>query len=383
VAKIRSKINLLLVLLLTLSLSLTATVQQSLEQPDTLLLGSKIYLTLSAEVDLASVTAPDTLSSFSIIQVDKLSEKGKPVALKLTILALDTGAQTFPALQIKAVQPSPDSLFSQAFSLKIRESRNPQDSTLVDIAGSQKLRGELPWWAYYLIGGLLVLCAIALLLYLILRRKKPKPAAMEEASEPQDLRPAWQKALDAMQELKVQTPATISPQGTQSTYLLFHFRLSEIIKLFLEEELDFKANEMTTREIRQYFRRRAAQQVSQTQQTPQTLQASQVQQDRHPALHGNADLPSAVHDNDKAYMQTHEASAVTYRSHVTQTDETNLLKWLESCDRVKFARHEPTVVEYYTRLDEIIGWLQLYGKRVTAAQAPGASQIATPVKTDA
>lgn len=365
-AKIRSKISLLSALLLILSMSLTAAVLQSLEQPDTLLLGSKIYLTLSAEVDLETVIVPDTLSSFSIVKVEKLSIQDKPVSLKLTLLALDTGEQTFPALQVKATQAQADSLFSRAFRLHIRESRNPKDSTLVDIAGSQKLRGELPWWAYYLIGGLLVLSIIGLILYLLLRRKKAKPMVSEEEQELQDLRTAWQKALEAMQALKVQTPANLSPQGTQSTYLLFHFRLSEIIKLFLEEELGFKANEMTTREIRQHFRQQAA-----------VLRNTDWQS----VLGGDSQSPSQ--DQGNPPLSAPRISANTSLHRLSQADENTILKWLESCDRVKFARHEPTVVEYYSRLDEIIAWLQLYGKRVTSPTVPSDSYNTALGKPDA
>ncbi|MFO7660730.1 MAG: hypothetical protein R6V77_07440 [Candidatus Cloacimonadaceae bacterium] len=283
---------LLLVGLLAVNLP-AVRLEQKLDAPDSLFLGSRFYLNISSDVELKDVTIPDTLSSFAVMKTEPLEIKRQPDGLKLTIAALDTGVHTFPSLRVNPVQPINDTLLTELFTLEILATRAPQDTTLADIAPTQKLKGELPYWVYYLIAAFLLIAVLILLILLI--RKFRRKIAVEQAAETvqPDNRPNWKKALDALQDLKAeQLPA-------KGEYIIYYFRLSEIMKLFLEAEYKFSANEMTTREIRQHL-------------------------NKHKVIPAN--------------------------------EQKDVHTWLESCDKVKFAKHVPTLQD----CDDAVDWLALW-----------------------
>lgn len=284
----------LLFLLGLFALNLPAVgLEQKVDAPDSLFLGSRFYLNITSEAELRDVTIPDTLTSFAVIQTETLKARRQPHGLKLTIAALDTGLHTFPSLLVNPVQTINDTLRTEPFTLDILATRAPQDSLLADIAPTQKLKGELPFYAYYLIAALLVIAVLTLLI-LLLRKFRRKIASVQAAeSMQQDNRPNWKKALDALNELKAEQ---LPPKGEFITY---YFRLSEIMKLFLEAEYQFSANEMTTREIRQHLNKYKV-------------------------------LPAS--------------------------EQKEIFAWLESCDRVKFAQHVPSL----QACNEAADWLALW-----------------------
>jgi hypothetical protein len=277
-----------------MTLAMPAKLKQSISSADSLYLGSRFYLTLTAPFDLEAVIVPDTLTKFAVINVEKQKETGRPVALKLTIAPLDTGTHTFPALIVKLIKPVADTLLSKPFKLTIREIRSPKDTTLVEIAGTEKLKGELPYIAYFIIAGVLIL-AILFGIYLIIRKYRKKKEEIQPAiPEFVDTRSHIQKALDALYELKQEN------LPRRGEFIAYYFRLSEIMKLYLEAELHFSANEMTTREIRQYFRKQ--------------------------------DI-------------------------ISLTEQKGIMDWLEDCDKVKFAKRLPDVAECDAKLEWISQWL--------------------------
>lgn len=285
----------LLILVLAVQVLSAATLQQSLEAPDSLFMGSRFHLNIASEVELKDIEVPDTLSSFSILKTESLKARKQPSGLSLTIVALDTGTHTFPALVVSAVNPTNDTLRTDPFTLQILETRALQDTTLVDIAPTRKLKGELPYYAYYVIAALAVLAALILLILLIRKLRKKKETARLEEPARQELRPNWQKALDALDQLKAEK---LPERGE---FIEYHFRLSEIMKLFLEAEYKFSANEMTTREIRQHFNQ--------------------------------------------------------YKV-VSPDAQKEIVQWLESCDRIKFAKHVPTLEDSDKAMELFVQWLR-------------------------
>lgn len=274
---------------------LAARLEQNVEKPDTLYLGSHFFLNLTSDVPLSKAIVPDTLSSFAVVKQENIKQKGKSAGLKLTVAALDTGTHTFPSLIVRTAQSPTDTLRTLPFTLTINETRAPEDSLLRDIAPTVKLKGELPWWAYYVIGAILLSGIVLLAAIYLLRLKKKRTVKQGQTEEVKDERQNWQKALDALNALKQEDlPA-------KGEFLVFHFRLSEIMKQYLEDEYGFPAKEMTSREIRHYFQRQ------------KTLQAA---------------------------------------------DYREIVQWLESCDLVKFAKHETTVEECNERLEWFVQWLQ-------------------------
>jgi hypothetical protein len=78
-----------------LAFGLSARVTQEITRPDTLYLGTRFFLNVTADADLADITVPDTLTRYAILKIEKLKSFRKPVGLKLTIAPLDTGSTSF------------------------------------------------------------------------------------------------------------------------------------------------------------------------------------------------------------------------------------------------------------------------------------------------
>ena len=275
-------------------LSVSAKLNQSIQQADSLNLGSRFYLNLSSKYDLEEVIVPDTLTKFAVIKLEKQIVQGKPTGLKLTIAPLDTGTHTFPALIIKPAKPETDTLLSKPFRLTIKEIRSAKDTTLVEIAPTEKLKGELPYIAYFVIAGTLLL-ALLIAIFLLIRKNRKRKQTLQPAAPVQaDYRSHVQRALDALSDLKQEKlPA-------RGEFITFYFRLSNIMKLYLEAELSFSANEMTTREIKQYFKKQDS---------------------------------------------------------ISLTEQKGIIDWLESCDRVKFAKQIPDIAQCDEKMDWISQWL--------------------------
>jgi len=277
-----------------------AKLEQKVEAADSLFLGSRFYLNITSDAELSDVIIPDSLSKFAILAKEALKIKRNPIGLKLTIAALDTGVHTFPSLIVKTVQTSNDTLRTQPFRLEILETRAPQDTTLVDIAPTHKLKGELPYFAYYLIAAILLFAFLVTFILLLRKYRKKKEEMQFEPLSKQDNRPNWKKALDALNALEEEK---LPEKGE---FIHYHYRLSEIMKLYLEAEYKFSANEMTTREIRQHFKKHRI---------------------------------------------------------IRAAEQKEIIEWLENCDKVKFAKHIPLVQDCV----ETLNWFkQFLNQRSTA-----------------
>jgi hypothetical protein len=302
------KYILLMLLFITLSLSLSAQVNQDLFKPDSLYLGTRFVLKLSADKDLMGIIAPDSLTRFAIIDTQQVKAIGKKTGLKLTIVALDTGTHTFPSLIVIPAKFGSAQMQSQPFTLTVNEIRPPKDTTLVDIAGTQKLKGELPIWAYRVLTIILILALLIGVFFILRRFLKKKVKDIISPPSTADNRSNWKKALDALFELKKEQ----LPEEGQ--FIAFHYRLSEIMKLCLEAEFRFSANEMTTREIRHYIKK-------------------------------------------QDFLNLRDQKAIT--------------DWLEGCDRVKFAKLETTPEDSYDRLNWFADWLKEKSENHTTGQLKG------------
>jgi hypothetical protein len=310
------KRRILLGLMLFVMLSLAAKLNQSIQAADSLNLGNRFYLTLSSKYDLEDAIVPDSLTKFAVLQLEKQIVKGKPVGLKLTIAPLDTGTHTFPAIIVRLAKPVADTLHTRPFTLNIKEIRSAKDTTLVDIAGTEKLKGELPYWAYFVIAGVLLLAVLIVIVLLIRKYRKKREFFQPVLPVHRDERTNSQRALDALYDLKQEN------LPRRGELIVYHFRLSEIMKLYLEAEHGFSANEMTTREIKQHFRKQNNLRVEQ-------------------------------HSNAAAYRMT---------------EQKDIIDWLESCDKVKFAKHIPSVEACDDKLVWMVNWLLTTNKTPEPAQ---------------
>jgi len=342
------KRSLLLGLMLCVALSLTAKLNQSIQSADSLNLGSRFYLSLSSQYDLEDAIVPDTLTKFAVLQLEKQIAKGKPVGLKLTIVPLDTGAHTFPAIIVRLAKPVADTLYTRPFTLNIKEIRSPKDTTLVDIAGTEKLKGELPYWAYFVIAGVLLLALLTAIILLIRKYRKKQEIFQPTAPELRDERTHIQRALDALYDLKQEN------LPRRGELIAFHFRLSEIMKLYLEAEHGFSANEMTTREIKLHFRKQNSLNVEQ-----HADSAKEV------AQHSNA--AEEVEQNADSAKTKEKSGDFLFRGNDC-AEQKDVINWLKRCDKVKFAKHIPDVQACDDKLDWMVNWLLNKNKTPVPAQ---------------
>lgn len=273
---------------------LQAQIEQNVQQPDTLYLGSKFVLSIKSQLQLEKAVIPDTLTRFAVVDVQKYKPGRRQYGLKLTIQTHDTGEHTFPSLIIQTTKPTNGTLRTEPVTLVINETRSPDDSTLVDIAPPLKVWGELPVWAYYVIGILLVIVFLIMLIYIIRKYIKRNVRDLFASDSSIDNRTNAQKTLDLLYTLRAER----LPEACE--FITFHFRLSELMKQFLEAEYHFSANEMTTSEIRNYIRK------------------------------------------NKIFSSEQQRT---------------LNKWLEECDKVKFAKYIPSLDKCYEKLDWFEHWL--------------------------
>jgi len=221
--------------------------RQRLENDDELKVGDRFQLIISGDTSLRKAVIPDTLTQFTVIQTDTLAQGTEPAALRLTIVPLRLGRLTFPRLRIIPEVAQAESLITDAFRINVLPVRAEGDTLLRDITPVQRYRLELPWWVYWAIVGFILALVIAIIVLFLTNRSKPEPLAAEPPPSP-DTRPPWRIALEELAELIAQDLLS------QGQYIVFHYRLSLILRHYLELEHKFPAMEMTTSEIRQYIR---------------------------------------------------------------------------------------------------------------------------------
>ncbi|MDD3143940.1 MAG: hypothetical protein PHG32_07055 [Candidatus Cloacimonetes bacterium] len=283
-----------LALLITLWIALTAAegLSQKLVGADDLSVGDCFELEIRHTTDLKSVAVPDTLTRFHVSswQLQK-SPRGEDW-LKVTIVPLYPGSHSFPALKVSTVDPAAEPLFTDRFRLNIIPVRAEADTLLVDMKPLRKYPLQLPWWLYPL---LLVVALAGILFSLLRKHREAKTTAPEAAgSQPVIPDPAWKIALSSLDALRDEQLML------HGQYKLQHYRLSEILRQFLERRYRFAALEMSTSEI----------------------------------------------------------NWVTQRIRVDSADE--VLGFLRLCDRVKFAKYVPGFEEAAEAEEWLRGWLRSF-----------------------
>ncbi len=283
-----------LALLLVLWLALTAAegLSQKLTGADDLSVGDRFELEIRHSTDLKSVVVPDTLTIFHVSGWKLQKEPRGQDWLKVTIVPLFPGSHSFPALTVMTADPAAEPLLTDRFRLNIIPVRAEADTLLVDLKPLRKYPFQLPWWLYPALLGL----ALAGILFALLR--KPRPA---KTAEPDPVRiqpivpdPAWKMALNSLEALRAEELML------HGRYKLHHYRLSEILRQFLERNYRFAALEMSTSEI----------------------------------------------------------NWVTQRIRVDSAPE--VVDFLRHCDRVKFAKYEPGQDETAAAEEWLRGWLRSF-----------------------
>ncbi len=238
------KLALLIVLVLCLvPFAMQASITQELSEVDSLTVGTPFKLLIRSDFPIKGITIPDTLESFAVISSKPFQDSK---SWQLSIAPLKTGALSFPRLQVMSAESTimPDS--TDAFRVYVLSILAEGDTLLRDIKPLERYPFQPGLWFYVL----LVLIALGLAVYLIVNRLKrsPKPVAPPQVIIPKSI-PAWQIALT---ELDALVSGGLLGRGD---ILGYHFRLSEILRSFLEATYRFPAMEMTGTEIAVFLKK--------------------------------------------------------------------------------------------------------------------------------
>ncbi len=264
---------------------LAAEISQSLEGADSLSVGTPFTFRINAEYSIRRVSIPDSLESFAIVS-SKQSEKSSR-EWEMRIVPLKTGALSFPRLQVQPTLPAYQAEYTDGFRVNVLSVLAQGDTLLRDIKPMARYPLQAPFWLYLLLAGL----ALALAIILFRKRKKKVSQAAKPETQPlTKVLPPWQLALQELEALVAENLLE------KAEVILYHFRLSQILRGFLEATQGFPALEMTTREV-----------------------GSELQK-----------------------MQLPEAGEIK--------------RWLSYCDMVKFAKTIPTSEE----IDYRTNWLKSY-----------------------
>lgn len=222
-------------------------IDQNLERSGKIFVGTpfKLHITLETSVG-DSIFSPryDSLDVFFLkgdpIQTETYENDKIITNVTLTFQAFDTGEYHFPELEFLVKKGDDKKILNTREFLVIVESVVPDSAQVIqDIADPVDLK--LSFWDYSLI--VLIVIFIFLLIYIIrwLIRKSHKEDIIPEKK---DTRPAYEKALELLKSIDFE--ALIN----SGNYVEYYYKLSIVLRYFLEINYRFNALEMTTSEIR-------------------------------------------------------------------------------------------------------------------------------------
>ncbi|MEA2095227.1 MAG: hypothetical protein U9P73_00850 [Candidatus Cloacimonadota bacterium] len=227
-------------------LASSAELGYKLEKPQKLFVGTPFILHVdisSAISDSIFSTQNDTLDIFILKNVEsteEINDEIKTTLLNLTYQPFDTGEFTFPKLEFAVkTADSLEILKTREFILNIESVITDSTESIKDIAAP--LTVTLKFLDYF-IPILIIILIIFSIKYLVNLLKKTK----KDFTEPEiiDDRPAYIIALELLNKLKEEDLLV------KGDFLNFYFRISLILRFFIELQYKINSVEMTTSEIR-------------------------------------------------------------------------------------------------------------------------------------
>ena len=236
----------ILVILIIPLLGFSQSLDQKLVKPQKLYVGTPFHVLVditTTQTDSIFATPVDTLDVFILRDMkseDILENDTRTTKLDLTFQPFDTGEFTFPKLEFAVVSEN-DTTFlnTNEFLLNIESVLTDSSDVVMDIADPLKV--NLGFWDYFfpILALIIIILAIVFISKVLKNRdaKTEKPVIM-------DSRPPYQIVLELLKKLNQENlPA-------KGEFLRFHFRLSYLLRLFIELHYKITAVEMTTSEIR-------------------------------------------------------------------------------------------------------------------------------------
>jgi hypothetical protein len=237
-----------ILLIATLALN-SQTLEYNLQKPQKLFIGTPFHVLVDITTSLQdSIFAPqiDTLDIFILKNMTAKDEIEKDVlttSIDLEFQPFDTGEFTFPALEF-AVKTTDGMTFLKTNEFQLTIESIIADSTQIIADIADPLSVNLGFWDYVL--PLLIITLIVLgIIFLVKYLNKRKTGISEPIII--DDRPPYQIVLELLDKLKREK---LLDKGD---FLHFHFRISFLLRLFIELQFKVNAVEMTTNEIRSNF----------------------------------------------------------------------------------------------------------------------------------
>lgn len=244
----------LLILVLSLASSAQAPQVEARLEKNSIWLGDQIKLSLKAtfnpeqnRVQFPSLN--DTFNHLEVIGKSKLDtvQQGNTIQLtqQISLTSFDSGRWEIPALNFTIQPLNGDTTYSLSSKILVLNIQTPQVDTSQPFKPIMAIRdAKMPLkeiLMYAAIGLLLLTALILLILYLYKRWKKSK-----KTTTPLPIKPSLsphEKATKALNELEQKQ---LWQAGEEK---LYYTELSEIVRLYLEEQFKIECFEKTTSEI--------------------------------------------------------------------------------------------------------------------------------------
>ncbi|MCB5255660.1 MAG: hypothetical protein LHW58_08460 [Candidatus Cloacimonetes bacterium] len=233
-----------LISMVLLSLCMTlllGRVTQNLVGADSLSIGTPFSLVIKTDFPLSEVVIPDSLSEFRVLDT-QIKQHAQGSEARLKIVPLRVGALSFPKLKLKAKGLFQSGASTDGFRVYVLATRALADTLLRDIKPAMRYKGEVPFWLYLIIFLSCLVLATILIVMAFNKKAAAKPAAKPIIVPPKKIVPFYLQALRKLDELE-------SSGLAESDILAYHYRLSMILREFLEHRYQFSAMEMTIMEI--------------------------------------------------------------------------------------------------------------------------------------
>ena len=166
----------------------------------------------------------------------------------LVVTSFELGELELPVISVAVAAPNGTvrTLFTDPFRIGVESVGLDESGDIREIKGPLSVARN--WWA--LAPWLLLLAAVAAGTLYLYRRRRARPAAVADRPPPPP-RPFHLVALEALDELE---RSALLERGRVKRY---HMRISEIIRSYVEGQLEVPALEMTTGEVVDGLRRAA------------------------------------------------------------------------------------------------------------------------------
>ncbi|HCM15571.1 MAG TPA: hypothetical protein DHW79_06460 [Candidatus Cloacimonas sp.] len=234
------KKQILILCLILTGVYLSAQIKQSLSGVDSLKVGMPFELRIETDFPLKEIEIPDTLKQFRVLE-QNIQPLGTGSIARLSIVPLRTGTLSFPKLDLKRAGLLGPGASTDAFRVFVLRSRAEADTLLREIKPLRRYPLQIEFWLYMLL--LLFALALAIILLIPTKKKNRKPPVVIKAKpDPVEIVPPHLKALKALDELE-------QSGLLYRDYLSYHFSLSMILRVYLEERFGFGATQMTSSEI--------------------------------------------------------------------------------------------------------------------------------------